>query len=247
MAIKDPMGDRMKEYEIVSRNILPRRIPKILRLDGKSFHTLLAGAQKPYDSYIRDCMIEGIKAVMTEIGGTCVFCYSQSDEASFVLNDNLDVNTSPWFNNNIQKIVSVSASIMSVAFTKHYNLLHNTNKSAVFDARVFVVPEHELNNAILWRQFDATKNSVQCYARSYFSHKSLIGLKASEMQDKMMLEKQFNWNDAPTWTKRGFLVERRDKLVVNLEIPQFNVDKPYLWGIYNYTLSKETLSENQSN
>lgn len=239
MASKDPMGDRMKEYEEVSRTLLPKRLPKILRLDGKAFHTLLSGAEKPYDSYIRDCMIEGIKAVMTEIGGTCKFCYSQSDEATFVLNDHIDIQTEPWFGNQVQKIVSVAASIMSVAFTKHYNYLHNTNKVAVFDARIFAVPESELNNAILWRQFDATKNSVQCYARKFFSHKELVGLKSSEMQDKMMLEKGFNWNDAPTWTKRGFLVERRGGILVNLNIPQFSVDKEYLLGMYNYVQEKE--------
>lgn len=229
----DSMGDRFKEYENVFQLTVPKRVPKILRLDGKAFHTLLKEAEKPYDNNISFCMVEGIKAVMQEIGGICVFCYTQSDEATFVINDYLDIHTESWFRNRVQKIVSVSASIMSVAFTQAYNRIYDRNKIAVFDGRLFIVPETEINNAILWRQFDATKNSVQSYARSFFSHKSLHKLTNAQMQEKMMTEKGFNWNDAPTWTKRGIIVKREQgKLVVDMEIPQFNVDTKYLTDLF---------------
>lgn len=233
MASKDSMGDRFKDYEEVFQTTVPKRVPKILRLDGKAFHTFLKGAKQPYDESISLCMIEGIKAVMQEIGGICVFCYTQSDEATFVINDYLDIHTESWFSNRVQKIVSVSASLMSVAFTQAYNLMHDTSKMAVFDGRLFIVPESEINNAILWRQFDATKNSVQSYARSFFSHKSLHKLTNAQMQEKMMTEKGFNWNDAPTWTKRGIIVKREQgKLVVDMDIPQFNVNTTYLTDLF---------------
>jgi len=129
---------------------------------------------------------------------------------------------------------------------------------AYFDARVFQVPTTiELHNAFLWRQFDASKNSISQYARHYFSHRQLQGKNGSEMQDMMMLEKEFNWNDAPTWTKRGVVVRRvqvekevdvlhnlrinnkipEGKVIRNVtepdwEIPEFNKDPEYLKGLW---------------
>jgi tRNA(His) 5'-end guanylyltransferase len=233
---KDPMGDRLKQYEASFNLELPNRFIKVLRLDGKAFHTLLKSSNKPYDSLVKMSMEIGIKAVMREIGGICRLCYSQSDEATFLINDYLDFNTSPWFNNNIQKMCSVSASIMSVEFSKAFA------ESAYFDARVFIVPETELNNVILWRQFDATKNSINSYARHYFSHKSLQGLSSGEMQEKLFQEKGFNWNTAPTWTKRGFVIYKdnttRDFIVDN-EIPCFSQNKDYIPNLYYKPLEGE--------
>lgn len=44
----DSLGDRMKGYEDVSRNFLTRRVPAIIRLDGKAFHTFTKGMEKPF-------------------------------------------------------------------------------------------------------------------------------------------------------------------------------------------------------
>ena len=46
---KDSLGDRMKRYEGVSRTYLVRRMPVIIRIDGKAFHTFTKGFQKPFD------------------------------------------------------------------------------------------------------------------------------------------------------------------------------------------------------
>jgi tRNA(His) 5'-end guanylyltransferase len=139
----------------------------------------------------------------------------------------------------VQKIVSVSASI----FTAHFNDAYKSKsgKLANFDARVFMVPtEDEMLNNLIWRQQDATRNSIQQYTLSMFPHKSIQGLNVSQQQDKMMLEKQFNWNDAPTWTKRGLCVSRPVKpledgsnpLKLDKEIPIFTSDRSYLTSRY---------------
>ena len=49
---KDSLGDRMKKYEGVSRNYLTRRVPVIIRLDGKAFHTFTKGFKKPFDEVL---------------------------------------------------------------------------------------------------------------------------------------------------------------------------------------------------
>lgn len=45
----DSLGDRMKTYETVSKNFLVRRMPVIIRLDGKAFHTYTKKLLKQLD------------------------------------------------------------------------------------------------------------------------------------------------------------------------------------------------------
>jgi tRNA(His) 5'-end guanylyltransferase len=246
----DALGNRMKSYEDVNRIYLTSGIPKVMRLDGKAFHTFLKDAQKPYDKQVMEAMIAAAATVMKEIGGSARFAYIQSDECSIALNDKLTIESEPWFGNNVQKMVSVAAAMMAVNFTRAYNY---GEASAYFDSRIFQLPNvTELHNAILWRQFDASKNSISQYARYYFSHKELQGKNGSEMQDMMMLKHGFNWNDAPVWTKRGVLVYRIDRtqkddivrsnknltvvsgnIVVDWGIPKFSEEPDFLVKLFN--------------
>ena len=84
---KDLFGARMKEYEFASKTTLIKRAPKIIRLDGRAFHTFLADAKKPFDKKVMSAMILGAKLVMQEIGGSARFAYIQSDEVSIAIND----------------------------------------------------------------------------------------------------------------------------------------------------------------
>lgn len=243
---KDQHGNRMKNYEEASRQVLIQGTPKILRLDGKAFHTFLKNAKRPYDEYVMISMIEAAKCVMREIGGSARFAYIQSDECTIVINDKMTIYSEPWFANQIQKIVSIAASIMSVNFSSHYNVTkqYYDFKPAYFDARFFQVPSIiEMHNCVLWRQFDASKNSISQYARYYFSHKDLQNKNGKEMQEMMMTEKGFNWNDAPTWTKRGVVIYRDEEMgiVEDWEIPKFNEQTTYLITKYQ----KDEISENE--
>jgi tRNA(His) guanylyltransferase len=272
--LKDALGERMKSYEDVNRTYLTAGIPKLLRLDGKAFHTLLRGAEKPYDISVMDSMVKAAAAVMKEIGGSARFAYIQSDECSIAINDKMTIDSEPWFGNNVQKMVSISSAIMSVNFTQAFNDPNTKHRFAIptaqvdavalmrpayFDARIFQVPNVvEMHNAVLWRQFDASKNSISQYARSYFSHKELQNKNGSEMQDMMMLQKNFNWNNAPTWTKRGVLVYRIDRsrkddivstcknleiingnIAVDWEIPKFSEEPSFLVNLFNKPDDKE--------
>lgn len=242
------LGDRMKKYEESSRTILTNGVPKIIRLDGKAFHTFTKGFEQPYDIVIMDSMIEAAKAVMKEIGGIARFAYIQSDECSICINDAITEHSQPWYANQVQKIVSVSAAMMSVKFCQAIEKKTIDVKAAYphdvvtayFDARVFQVPSiDEVLNNMIWRQQDATRNSISQWSRSMFSHKELQGKNSSEMQD-MMMSKGFNWNDAPTWTKRGVVVYKipgeqdgqRTVWVDDMEIPVFTKDRDYLKELF---------------
>lgn len=235
---KDNLGNRMKGYEDVSRIYLMKRMPVILRIDGKAFHSFTKGLEKPFSTFLADCFWEASKYVAKEMMGVKV-AYHQSDEVSFLLTNYHKLTTESWFDNNLQKMVSVAASL----FTYKFNELTRgvIDKPALFDCRAFVLPKEEVNNYFIWRQQDASKNSISMVAQSQFSHKSLQGLNGSQMQDKLFNEKGINWNDLPTWQKRGVCITKvqynketeqgaamRTKWDVDMEIPVFTQDRNYI-------------------
>lgn len=225
---KDNLGDRIKEkYEDAYRIFLPGRMPVILRLDGKSFHTLTANMQRPWDDHFNLAMVNTTKYLCENIQG-CVLGYTQSDEISLVIVNYKRFNSESWFDNNLQKIVSVSAALATLAFNKEL-VKYYPDKEGVFDSRAFVVPKEEVCNAILFRQNDATRNSIQMLARAHFSHKELYKLNNSQIQDKLMLEKGINWNDTLTHRKRGACVRKNEEnWVIDLEPPIFSKDRNYI-------------------
>lgn len=224
---KDNLGDRMKEnYENRAKTKLLRRTPVIIRLDGKAFHTFTRGFDKPFDDILIEAMQQTMLTLCKEIQG-CVLGYTQSDEITLVLTDYKKLETSAWFDYDVQKICSVSASIATLAFNRsfakqyelyapsHFTNINNAHinsiyKGALFDSRCFNIPKEEVTNCILWRQKDATRNSINAVAQANFSHKELQGLNVNQVQDKLFKERNINWNDFPTYLKRGSCCIKRE-------------------------------------
>lgn len=222
---KDNLGTRMKVYEAAAQNSLMRRTPVVVRLDGKAFHTFTKGAQKPFDNGIGDAMVMTALNLCKEIQGA-VLGYTQSDEISIVLQDWKTLTTDPWYANNIQKIVSVSASIATASFNRLYK--KPTGVSALFDSRAFNLPFEEVTNYLIWRQADATRNSVSGLAQSQFSHKQLHGMGRTQMMD-MLMDKGINWNDLEVRFKRGVcVVPFGSNFKIDLEPPIFTSDRNYI-------------------
>lgn len=114
---KDNLGDRMKEnYENRAKTQLLRRTPVIIRLDGKAFHTFTRGFKKPFD----DILTEAMQQTMLTLFQGCVLGYTQSDEITLVLTDYKKLETAAWFDYDIQKVCSVSASIATLAFNRGF-------------------------------------------------------------------------------------------------------------------------------
>ncbi len=204
---KDSLGDRMKNnYENRCRVKLIRRMPVIIRLDSKAFHTLTRSCRKPFDGHFQTVMVHVAEVLCVHIqGAKCA--YVQSDEISILLTDFDRLTTDAWFDYNIQKMVSVSAGIASTVFTYNWKPFdsNNTDQIAIFDARVFNVPKEEVCNYFIWRQQDWTRNSLQMLARAHYSHKELIGKKSADMHD-MLYQKGVNWADLdPRWKNGAFI------------------------------------------
>jgi tRNA(His) guanylyltransferase len=241
--IKDTLGDRQKGYEAVSKNFLVRRMPVIMRIDGKAFHTFARGFDKPFDSVLSEAMERTMETLCKNVQN-CQLGYTQSDEISLLLIDDKTITTDSWFENNVQKMVSVGASIATMAFNKAFSdivfraencpvELRDTYQkrfeSAMFDCRAFNVPKEDVCNNFIWRQQDATRNSIQSVGQANFSPKQMHGLSCNAIQDKLFLEKQINWDKTPTKFKRGFCCIRGEGgWVIDNEIPIFSQDRTYI-------------------
>ena len=229
MLVNDELGKRMKEfYEIVPKTKLVRRMPVAIRIDGRSFHTFTRGFEKPFDEVLIKSMQETMKYLCENIQG-CVLGYAQSDEINLILVDYKELNSSAFFDYEVQKICSITASMATMAFNKIFNEniylyietdnsgnildknyipIHNAHiksayKSAMFDSRCFNIPKEEVTNYLYWRQLDASRNSIQMVGQANFSHKELQGKSCNDIQDMLMIKKGINWNDLPTYQKRG--------------------------------------------
>lgn len=274
---KTSLGDRMKNnYENVNRFYLTRRMPIVIRMDMKAGHTFTKGMKKPFDDIFVKTMQETMKYLCENIQG-CVLGYTQSDEISLVLVDYAELTTDAWFGNNLQKMCSVSASMATLAFNKAFTrdiskqskrlyteyleekdasyietLEIAMNKGAMFDSRVFTIPKEEVCNYMLWRQQDATRNSILSVGQANFSHKDLHGKSCNNIQDMLMTQKGINWNDYATTLKRGSCCikvddgltaydeagnicgyTQRSKWVIDNEIPIFSQDRNYIERLIN--------------
>ena len=271
MAIKnDSLGDRMKRYEAVPKVYLTRRVPAIIRVDGKAFHTITRGMVKPFDAVLMAAMQDTMEYLCENIQG-CVLGYTQSDEITLVLTDYATVKTDAWFGYNVEKMTSIAASMATLAFNRalvsHFGKFFNKGienhsldiavdtayrraiaRGALFDARTFNVPKDEVANCLIWRQQDATRNSIEAVGQANFSQKQLHGKNCNEIQDMLFKEKGINWNDFPPDCKRGaacrklpvtseiddpknpgnkIMVERR-KWMIDHETPIFQQDRDYI-------------------
>lgn len=284
---KDSLGDRMKgNYESVTKTKLVKRMPVAIRIDGKAFHTFTRGFNKPYDLVLSKAMELTTQKLCENIQG-CVFGYTQSDEITLILVDYKTLDTSAWFDNEVQKMCSISASMATMWFAKmfalsaecfrnkmeirayedngvifdelyfpddvlkEYGIKDNEtaqkllnkytdaiSKGAMFDSRVFNIPKEEVCNLLIWRQQDATRNSIEMLGRAYFSDKELFKKNCSNIQDMLMKQHGVNWNNIPTRFKRGLCcaravnefpcIENHRHWFVDENIPIFTQDRDYV-------------------
>ena len=262
------LAKRMKDYEAISKTRLMKRCPVICRVDGKAHHSFTRGFKRPFDEVYMKSMQETAKYLCENLQGV-VLSYQQSDEITLVFVDYEKLNTSPYFDYEVQKLCSIIASMATMAFNKFFEnnvddyrfskwdgvskyeegteeyiktLLKAVDKGAMFDARVFNIPKEEVTNCIYWRQLDASRNSIQMVGQANFSHKELQNKSCNDIQDMLMTQKNINWNDFPTYQKRGTCVVKeyyveenpngkgnnieieRSRWIIDKNIPIFKVE-----------------------
>lgn len=262
MGKNQSLSDRMLGYESCYNFKIPNRSYVIIRLDGKGFSKYTKRFEKPFDDILSNAMdlatIELCKYLSP------AFAYTQSDEISLVFStiDNVDADLP--FDGKIQKLCSISAAKITASFNKAMLKLLLVSKmtdseiiekilsgdfpelDAVFDARVFVIPDiREVANYFIFRQQDATRNSISMAASANFPHKRLEGLSGPDKQEILFKEKNINWNDYATKYKRGLIIKRhavevngingltviRNKWLPDYNTPIFTQEKEYLMSL----------------
>lgn len=236
------LNKRMKNYEQVTKQFLMCRNPVIIRLNCKTFRTYTRCFIKPYDSVLIKTMQDTMLELCQNIDG-CVLGYTHTDEITLVLCDYKNNSTQAWYNNDVQKMCSITASMAAVAFNK--NLRHEVvNKisenakldsteqyiyeksynKALFDSRVYSIPKEDVNNCLVWRQHYAIKNSIQMLAQTQYSTKELQGKNCVDMISMLKEEKAIDWDLLPLEIQRGSCCVRSEIAIKNV-----NNEK----GVYN--------------
>jgi tRNA(His) 5'-end guanylyltransferase len=186
-------------------------IPIVARIDGRSFSSFTKGMNRPYDKVMSDMMISTTKFLVAETNAN--IGYTQSDEISLAWHST-DIRSQVWFDGRVMKMTSQLAALATLHFNRilQFRYADYYDRMPTFDARVWQVPNRtEAANMFVWREWDATKNSITMAASHYYSHSELHAKNGAEKQD-MLMQKGVNWNDYPVFFKRGTYVQRRISL-----------------------------------
>lgn len=248
---KDNLGDRMKKYESVNKTQLIPKLYTVIRLDGKAFHTYTKQFKKPFDNALINLMDETAIYLCSKIQGA-KFAFVQSDEISIFISDMDSLEQQMWFDGEIQKIVSVAASMASAKFNHlamlnkiellrdkdaRYTTLYDEAMDkleemslAEFDARVFQLPNiDELINCYIWRQQDCIRNSISSVAQHNFSSKELHKKSTRDMKE-MLVDIKDPWENYEEKQKNGRLIIKN--LYINDELASTNIsddDTSTIW------------------
>ena len=190
-------------------------------MDGKNFSEFCKRFEKPYSETLHDALNSVLKFLCENIQGA-KFGERHSDELSVLITDFDTLTTDAFYDYNVQKICSITASMATSEFCRYLvskQLLKNevstksfldiNEKWPTFDARCFSIPESEISNYFYWRNLDCCRNSVSMWAQANFSHKELQGKNCNEMQEMLFQKYGINWNDLEQHKKTGFICTRK--------------------------------------
>ncbi|KAJ6235659.1 hypothetical protein M0813_28492 [Anaeramoeba flamelloides] len=247
---KQSLGDRMKGYEREYEMLIPKKSYIVIRLDGHHFSKFTKQFRKPFDPIIKEAMIESSKELLTEFTGSTA--YTVSDEITLIIPPVANEESNHPYNGRSQKLGSLCAgkvtSVFNLSVASNISQLGNEEKEkrildslkgCFFDARTFEIqdPSEVLNN-IIWRQRDGERNSKSMYARKFFSHKQLQGLKSHEMIEKVTKEKNENWCDIEGHYKYGTILKKesyeKEKDLIRTRI--VTISKKLNWSEENVNL-----------
>lgn len=235
---------RMRTYEDVTKSTLVRHMPVIIHLDGQSFSKFTKGFQSPFDELLRDTMNQTMLYLCKNIQG-CKFGYTQSDEISLLLTDYDNLDTSAWFDDEILKMASVSASMCTMKFNQLFvhsivDMFHGipTTKyeralekaayaGATFDSRVFNVPKGDVTNYFYWQQTDYIHNAIQMTGIHFFGRKNMSKVTTQQIIDRLDKEMWITYDKYyPAAYRRGVCAKRSDKSTweLDMNIPDFTRD-----------------------
>lgn len=225
----DALGDHLKAMEARQsrRRSLPG-LPICVRLDGKSFSGFTKPLARPYDIRMSRAMVRVTAKLVEESGA--VLGYTQSDEITLGF-WYPNSRTQPYLGGRFEKMATVLAGRATAHFLlEALELFPDAVRRHVpsFDGRAFEVPDPEtLAMAFVWREMDATKNSVSMAARAHFPHARLHGKSSRIMREMLLAEKGVEFADYPAFFRRGTYLRRviEERLLTGLELARIPVGR----------------------
>lgn len=244
------LKDRIDNYINLSDHKLLNRIPLIININGKSFHKVTSFLDKPFCPKFSDSMLSTTVKLCMNIEGA-VFAYQHNDDITIVVRNDQTPDTSPWFDNKIQKICSITSSIA----TQHFNMFANNVGlnligDALFTSQIFCVPNiQEVINTIIYNQQHNFYVAIQlaCFyelikTRDKQTIKEMLSnLTIDEKIDLLNQECDVDFYNYPTSFRRGIACYKAPKIIdgsiknkwtVNSELPIFTQDQSFLINIF---------------
>lgn len=206
----DGLGDRCKQYEQAEAGRRATRgLPLLARLDGRAFHTFTRDLRRPYEPALSRCMIETARYLVQE--SRARVGYTQSDEITLCWYEAAESPADYDFDGRFQKLASVLAGMASARFVQLVARALPAKAGEVphFDCRVWQVPTlADARDVFVWREDDATKNSITMAALAHHGERELHG-KDSAAKHALLAAAGVDWNDFPSFFKRGTYLQRR--------------------------------------
>jgi len=243
------LKDRISSYEDAYNYSIIQKLPIVVKLNGRSFSKLTSLLNKPFDIQFLNVMQDVCIKVAMDAEG-CVFAYSFNDEIILILKNDQSIRTMPWYDNNIQKIASVTSSLASIQFfssAQKYNL--NILGAPVFTSQVFAVPNiTEAVNVLIAKQQQSIQSCISfaCFYETIKEYDD-ISLARSTLTQKTIDEKiellqdlNVDYNSLNPEFKKGFACykvpkvfdnEIKKKWIINNDIPTFSNNHEFITNI----------------
>ena len=147
------LRERIQSYQDISDYKLLAKLPVITIINGRQFKKLTSLLNKPFDIIFFEVFTATAIKLFQEIDGS-VFSYSFNDEIVIVSRNDQTIDTRPYYDNKIQKIVSATASIASIEFNKMAEAKGmQLFGDPIFTSKCFVVPHiGEAINTLIAKQ-----------------------------------------------------------------------------------------------
>lgn len=199
---KDSLGDRQKQYEIASETFLVPKMPIIIRIDGKAFHTYTKGMKKPFDSVLGTAMKKTMQALCKDIH-TCVFGYTQSDEITLILRLPDRIKSQAYMNRRVQKITSLTASKATKYFNKFF-----TEQVSNYHSTIFAKGHDIIENC----EDTDVENQIKAYKEALKDDFKLLNVYTKKIGDAEFDSRAFN---VPEWDCINNIIWRQQDAIRN--------------------------------
>lgn len=244
--MSNKLKDRIDSYQAATDYKLLNRVPIVIVINGRAFSRVTQLLDKPYCPKFAECIQSTMLRLCSDIEGS-LFGYQYNDEIVIVARNDQTNETTPWYDNKLQKICSVTSAIATMHFNECVRTLQlNLTGDPIFTSQVFVTPSTgEAVHCLVSKQQQNNYTSIQSaclynllnkYDRNYIKD-MLTGLNNEDKIDLLKQECSINYNDYPLAFKRGSAAYKvptltKTKWHLNNELPIFTKDQSFLSNLF---------------